>query len=86
MTSVLINPLSVPPVISLDEAAFEFSSANSARKCVNVSVNDDVVLGTNEMLTVAIATNNSYVVMETDVAIVTVVENEGERQKFDLRP
>ena len=73
--------VSVPPVISLDEATFEFSSANSARKCINMSMNDDVILGTNETLTIAIATNNSYVVMETDAAVVTVVENEGERQK-----
>ena len=73
--------VSVSPVISLDEAAFEFSSANSARKCINVSMNDNVILGTNETLTITIATNNSYVVMETDTAVVTVVENEGERQK-----
>ena len=56
---------------------FASGSANGTTMCVDIFVQDDEALEGNQTFTVAVATSDSNVVLDTDVTLITIMDDDG---------
>lgn len=64
-------------VLNFEGELLSFSSpANTIVLCVNLTIYDDDTLSPNKMVFLGLATDNSYVMVENDTSVITIVEND----------
>lgn len=74
-----IHPFLSSVVAKFESAKLVFDSVMVTRRCVNVTIVDDQILGdsTETSIQLTVATSNPYVVMETNSTTITVLEDDG---------
>ena len=56
---------------------FASGSTNGTTRCLDIFVQDDEALEGNQTFIVAMATSDSNVVLDTDVTLITIIDNDG---------
>ena len=64
---------------------FASGSANGTTMCVDIFVQDDEALEGNQTFTVAIATSDSNVVLDTDVTVISIMDNDGKYYAYPVQ-
>ena len=55
-----------------------FSSANTTRACVNVTISDNDVLETNKSLQLALSSESSYVLFQNPISELIIIDDDRE--------